>query len=228
MLPTIPPPKFFRRDLLSRAFRLQLPATDKLVLCCMAWRAQRDGSQIRVTQDAIAVTCGMSDRSVRDAIKRLLALGILVKVHGPIARRGWAPEYRLDMRLLPEESNAKQILLPEISARLPENSSGNAWVSPENFATKKGTEKEIKESAPASSRGLRPANDNFSRRRYAPAEPELDMAERERNQWIARATMLKASGGWSDMWGEKPGHPRCRMPIDLQREVLASLARHAG
>lgn len=50
-----------------------------------------------------------------------------------------------------------------------------------------------------------------------------------RSQWEARAREYIQDGSWLEhIYGPKPRHPRCRMPIDLQKRCLAAMGNPAN
>jgi len=67
---------------LDRAWAAELPGTDKLVLVYLADKARdREGLIVRHSQLTIASRCGLAERSVRYALRRLEGAGYLHPIH---------------------------------------------------------------------------------------------------------------------------------------------------
>ena len=86
-------------SLMKEVWSSSLPLLDKAVALAMADHANDDGLSIYPSQDKLARKVGCNDRSVRRAIRRLKAMGILVE----IGETKWqTKEYRMIAENLPK------------------------------------------------------------------------------------------------------------------------------
>lgn len=77
----------------SLVWKLDCPATVKIVLLKLADHAKDDGSDVHPSQATVAKECGLTDRSVRSAVKAAIQTGWLVEEPSPGNR---ANRYRFD------------------------------------------------------------------------------------------------------------------------------------
>jgi biotin operon repressor len=78
-------------------WRAQLDPTAKLVLLKMADHADHDGANVYPSVPAIASACGLKDRAVQSAIRRLRDLGAVIEVRPADFGARRPTEYRLNL-----------------------------------------------------------------------------------------------------------------------------------
>jgi len=101
---------------------------EKLMLAAWASYAYRDGSRIWAAQETIAELAICSPRAVRDAVKKFINSGVLIKM-GKTRR---TPEYRLDIeRAIALHGRLKK---PESGAAMPEGKAAHGAAMPEGKA----------------------------------------------------------------------------------------------